>query len=481
MLGWRCPSRAFSTSFARTGGQKAKRRKQSLRADNPHLEFKSVDATASTAALAHFDDFYSGLYKTQWSSMRLGLLSQAKYCAVVNNFGDREATVARLEELGCVDVGHQYREAQARQAPHIKQQPTVISEGLTVEEEVLRLEQEEQLSALPSSLAPEQAEGRLMDPEEAKLKGGAATALYDFVPSTVLKGMEDFVEESDYYQYYKQVSKDEVRTVVDPSLPWPSALRCYTFPRGVIQKLPAPKTGLLGTSNYYCMDAASLLPVLALDLRPGCSVLDMCSGPGGKALVMLQTLYPASLVCNDISSARVKRVIGVLDQFLGREKDGGIGGVRKSITLTRSDGADLTDYECYDRVLVDAPCYADRHAVSSDEANVFVKTQIKDRLKMPERQAKLLKTGLMQLKPGGCLVYSTCTLSPIQNDGVVHMALKALWQDTTLDFEVCDLTEAVKPMRFLCKMVGMKYGQMVVPFLPNNFGPMYFAKIRRIP
>ena len=485
MLGCRAPARALCTSVARLGGQKAKRRKQRQRAENPHLPVRSVDATATSAALAHFDDFYGGVYKAKWPSMRLALLSQAKHCALVNNFGDMEATVEMLEELGCLDIGAEFLKAQEKQRP-FQPKRAVLSEGLCEKEVEEQEEEAARRQERSTTLEVEAAAGRLVEPEERVMGGGASPALYDFVPPTTLKGMEEFVEEADYYSYYKQLDSREVRCVVEPELAWPAALRALALPRGVVERLPRPRPGALGTLGYYCMDAASLLPVLALDLKPGQAVLDMCAGPGGKTLAILQTLCPASLVCNDVDRDRVKRVINVLDQFVGREDGaGGIGGVRATVRLSRQDGATMVDYEAYDRVLVDAPCYTDRHAVNHDDSNVFVKQQIKDRLKMPERQAELLKAGLTLLKPGGCLVYSTCTLSPVQNDGVVHMALRSLWEETTLDFEVCDLSEAVKPFRFLCKLhgrqEGLKYGQLVVPFLPNNFGPMYFAKIRRLP
>ena len=115
---------------------------------------------------------------------------------------------------------------------------------------------------------------------------------------------------------------------------------------------------------------------------------------------------------------------------------------------------------------------------------MFAKSEIKHRLRMPEKQAALLRNGLLHLKPGGSLVYSTCTLSPVQNDGVVHRVLTQLWEETSLNFVVRQLDTAVKPFRFLCKIhgtkEGLRYGQMVVPFLPANFGPMYFCKIDRV-
>jgi len=339
-------------------------------------------------------------------------------------------------------------------------------------------DQEEKSMSLPLS----QAGSRLIRPQD-NVFGDGSMALHQYVPTQELKGMDDFVEEAQYYQNYKKVSKSQSFSIKPfLRLNFPKHLRCYTFQRGDLSSFPPPTPGSLSTLNYYCMDAASILPILALDLKPGQRVLDMCAGPGGKSLLMLQTLYPASLVCNDIDYERVRRVLNVLDQYTGPGE--GVGGVRKCVEISKKDGTLINNYGEYDRVLVDAPCFSDRHSVTSNKGNVFVKSEIKDRLKMPEKQAELLKNGLLQLAPGGSLVYSTCTLSPIQNDGVVHKALGQIWEETNLNFEVADLNMAVKPFRFLCKLYGrkegLKYGQMIVPFLPANFGPMYFCKIIRV-
>lgn len=64
-----------------------------------------------------------------------------------------------------------------------------------------------------------------------------------------------------------------------------------------------------------------------------------------------------------------------------------------------------------------------------DNNNMFKSTRVKERLKIPEMQAGILAHCLKLLKPGGSLVYSTCSLSPIQNDGVVHMALSKVFAD----------------------------------------------------
>merc|ERR1719474_138197 len=168
-----------------------------------------------------------------------------------------------------------------------------------------------------------------------------------------------------------------------------------------------------------------------------------------------------------------------MEQYCGIES--GVGKVRDTITFSKRCGTDLFEYDAYDRVLCDVPCFSDRHSVQSDEDNLFTKKMLKNRLLLPQEQCKLLKAGLLYLKPGGSCVYSTCTLSPVQNEGVVNMALKSLFEETTNQYYVTDMTEALKPFRFICRIFGaehgIKLGNLVVPSISNNFGPLYFCKI----
>ena len=156
------------------------------------------------------------------------------------------------------------------------------------------------------SLRSELAHGRYIDPEE-KVIGNMSTSMYDFVPTTSLKGMEDFVEESDYYSYYKTGDKHQINTETFRSFNIPSHLRLFVFPRNVMDRFPQPRPGFSGNLNYHCIDAGAILNVLALDLMPDHVVLDMCAGAGNEALLALQTLYPKKLVCNDISLDKIRR------------------------------------------------------------------------------------------------------------------------------------------------------------------------------
>jgi hypothetical protein len=168
--------------------------------------------------------------------------------------------------------------------------------------------------------------------------GTAAATMFSFVASADLKGMEDYIEEEDYYKSYKKVAGVPM-PVVPERLPfaYPEHLDAFVFPSSCLSRFPEPRsTRVDGVYDYFCMDAASLLPVLALGLRKGEHVLDMCAGPGGKSLAIMQTLLPARLVANDFMGERLKRVMNIMSQYLKR-----VGDLTNIIEYKRWDGAEL--------------------------------------------------------------------------------------------------------------------------------------------
>lgn len=131
------------------------------------------------------------------------------------------------------------------------------------------------------------------------------------------------------------------------------------------------------------------------------------------------------------------------------------------------------------QILLDVPCTNDRLSVAEDDNNWFSQKRQHERLELPQQQMDMLCQALPLLRPGGSLVYSTCSLSPIQNDGVVHMALQQLQRTSSAQYVVVDLSEAFAPLPFRF-FEGCRYGQLALPYLPNNVGPMYVARIERI-
>ncbi|GFG31356.1 hypothetical protein Cfor_10537, partial [Coptotermes formosanus] len=481
-------------------------------------------------ALEHFDDFYKTVFGRRWPSIRLALLSPHKYCAVINNFGDSDIAVSDLQNTGALNMRTVFelekeniknkkqeerrnRELQKifsldrklEQMANVKHQEELESvyphrensEGNWVPGDIIlnnsssdtshvmsdsinRKHGGEELGggldlkSLKSSLKDAEIDTqRLIDPAT----GLSAAALYEYVPATRLKGLEDWIVESDHYRYYRKDTDFPVHIEQDNDFIFPGHLQVLTFERGNVSSFPVPKRGSTGVLNYYMLDGGSLLPVLALGLNPGDRVLDMCAAPGGKSLMMLQTLFPACLVCNDIWESRVKRIRSVIKQYLYDSEKW-----KNQLIVTQRDGRDIDEYNVYNKILVDVPCTTDRHCLHDNDNNIFKPGRTKERLQIPELQAELLSHALKIVQPGGTVVYSTCSLSPIQNDGVVHMALRKVWEETDVQVIVKDMTAALEPVECVYKLghgIGLRYGHLVLPFLPCNFGPMYFCKLVR--
>lgn len=462
-------------------------------------------------ALKHFDEFYGNVYGKSWESIRTALLMEEhKYMAVVNSFSDIDRIKSELESHGAMNLKTIYeiykeyidekpcksdkkrREenqasdrmeamisdaemsvVQSHYPVDYESPPTSLStnneaEDVTAKDQALQPIEMKSIDSNLSEVALD--ENRIVHPN-AGLSG-----LYEFVPATKIKGMEDWVLESQHYGYYKEGSEFSVNVEKEMVLTFPQFLNIYTFEGSNNSKFPSPRKGSTGVSDYYLLDGASVLPIFALDLQPGDAVLDMCAAPGGKMLSILQTLMPQMLVANDIQKSRVNRIHSVINQYVA-----GIGNWEDRLIVTQRDARFIDDKDMFNKILVDVPCTTDRHVLHSEDNNLFKPQRIQERLKIPELQAAILTNALKIISVGGTVVYATCSLSPIQNDGVVGMALKKAWEETNSIMIVKDMSEALNPLRCLYRFgnFGLKYGHIAIPTLSNNWGPMYFCKIVR--
>ena len=287
MMNVRMTPRLLHTSPT-SEGNKAKRRKLKMREMMPHIPVKKSTGVPTVQALHHFDQLYSSVFRNKWPSMRLGLMSPNKYAAIVNNAGDSEQTIEDLKSLGCVDIHEQFKTGFSKVEPYITYEE---DGGVSVDSEAVENledsepEEEEEEEEIFKSLDPDEAPSRLIKPDKNLLSGNSVT-MYNFMPTAKLKGMEDFVEESQYYESYEKIDTNFIKFKPYPKLNFPDHLRCFTFPRSDLSHFPQPRPGSLGTLNYYCLDAASLLPVLALDVRPGAAILVRGAAGVGKTALL---------------------------------------------------------------------------------------------------------------------------------------------------------------------------------------------------
>lgn len=256
-----------------------------------------------------------------------------------------------------------------------------------------------------------------------------------------------------------------------------------------------------GSKTVYHMDPASLLPAVALDVLPGMEVLDLCAAPGGKTLLLAESLFLAQearkhsdeaaqgrLVANEISDGRRTRLKNTIRDYVDPEF---VGQVR--VTGYDASRWGLNEKEAYDRILVDAPCSGDRfflkklhnqqlHESDADEVEDFRPGRTK---RLAIRQYAILASAWMALKPGGRLVYSTCAVSEIENDKVVAKLVKrqgvdesgapALRVERTLSEEACAVAT-----NHQMECEPTEHGFIVLPDRSGGAGPIYFSILNKL-
>lgn len=216
--------------------------------------------------------------------------------------------------------------------------------------------------------------------------------------------------------------------------PFVWASSCYTVESG----LEAIRdSDLVADGMVYIQNAASWLPVLALDPHAGESVLDICAAPGGKTShIATLTANEAYITANDNSRPRLAKLRSNLDRL----------GVQ-NVTYTLFDATQLTrkleDIQ-FDKILLDAPCSGEG-MMTIGSSKDFASWSVAHIKRLQQLQKKLIVQAWQLLKPGGTLVYSTCTMAPEENEAVVDYLLRKN-PDAWLQQMKFDLPNRVPPV-----------------------------------
>jgi tRNA (cytosine49-C5)-methyltransferase len=165
----------------------------------------------------------------------------------------------------------------------------------------------------------------------------------------------------------------------------------------------------------YIQNASSLLPVLALDPRPGDAILDVCAAPGGKASHAASVIGgDGELWVNDPIKPRVEKLQEVLATFRVTPSN---------VSAHLGQYIDKFVPRTFDRVLLDAQCSGEG-MLDLGHPNALRFWSLGRVLKYGQLQRKMLAAAFKLLRPGGTLVYSTCSFAPEENEQVVHHLLR---------------------------------------------------------
>lgn len=228
--------------------------------------------------------------------------------------------------------------------------------------------------------------------------------------------------------------------------------------KGPVEKLPGYEDGI-----FSVQDEAAAFVAMVVDPRAGESIVDLCAAPGGK------TLHMSELMEN-------KGRIVAVDKHEGRLNLVKANRQRLGLTNIEIKACDGITFQCepVDKVLVDAPCSGT--GVINKRSDIRFKLQPQDITAVCTIQKALLDNAAKLVKPGGYLIYSTCSIESEENEEMIEAFLAA-----HADFEPVDINDCFKrePSDKFALQTQAEAGRVL--FLPSrhDFSGFFVAKLRR--
>lgn len=223
-----------------------------------------------------------------------------------------------------------------------------------------------------------------------------------------------------------------------------------------VARLEAFKKGL-----FQVQDESSMLAAKALDPKPGEFVLDACSAPGGKATHVAQLMQNrGAVLARDVFEHKTKLVMSAAARL-------GIDIIRTEVY--DSSLPDEAHAGKFDRILLDAPCTG--LGIMRRKPEIRWSREAEDEKAVTELQLKLIKAVSSALKPGGTMVYSTCTILPRENRELVRRFLE---EDGAFDLD--DITPYIPE-----KLKGYAEEKGMLQLYPNRDGidGFFIARLRK--
>lgn len=220
---------------------------------------------------------------------------------------------------------------------------------------------------------------------------------------------------------------------------------------------------------FYIQEAASMIPPVVLNPKPSDIVLDIAASPGSKTTQIAQYMQNKGiLIANDYTIERMKPLSINLQRC---------GIANAIITLMEGQWFKKSGIE-FDKILVDAPCSGTGTIRKSLKTISIWNPDMVRRLSITQKQ--LIETGVDLLKKDGVLVYSTCSLEPEENEGVVDFLLKK-YDNVKLE----EIRLSLKRSPAILEFEGKKYSSEIKKCLrlwpqDNDTEGFFVARIRKI-
>ena len=251
------------------------------------------------------------------------------------------------------------------------------------------------------------------------------------------------------------------------NVPWYSD--AFLLRKGRLRELQ--ETEIYKQGGIYIQSLSSMIPPLVLDPRPGELVLDLTAAPGSKTTQMAGMMKSVGkIVAVDNNRIRFYRLKANLELQGAKNVDA-------MLSYGESIGRKFPNH--FDKALLDAPCSSEGRFETNDPKSFGYWRPAKV-FEMARKQRKLILSALAALKPGGTLVYSTCTFAPEENEAILDWALKK--SEDALEIETISFP-LLNQMRGIQKWDDDIFDSAVrnaVRILPNaQMEGFFVAKVRK--
>lgn len=197
-------------------------------------------------------------------------------------------------------------------------------------------------------------------------------------------------------------------------------------------------------------EVVSMLPHLFLDVQSHHCVLETCASPGSKTKNLLEIIKEGVLISNDKSPSRVNVLVSESSKK-----------ANSSLIITQMDATNFTKLNFkFDRICCDVPCTSD--GTFRKMPTILPKWNIKDAISLSSVQIRILKRSLELVKNDGIVVYSTCSLNPIENEYVIDSVIKCFDVEIVSDFNFIQyFGDSVDPSKITVRhgLTKFEYGE----------------------
>ena len=211
---------------------------------------------------------------------------------------------------------------------------------------------------------------------------------------------------------------------------------------------------------FYAQDLSGVISGYALDPQKDDKIIDLCSAPGGKSFNAGILSYNSEILACDINTTK-------LDLVKRSAKQLGLSGIK----AVKRDATVINEKEVgkYDRVICDVPCSG--LGVIKRKPEILYRLTEEHVSNLLDLQQKILTIGLSYLKKGGTLLYSTCTLNPDENMGIIQSVIK---QHDNIELVPIEL-----PFKLKSQHKEMKSGRLLLDPMCDDCDGFFMAKLTK--